>query len=111
MPFLGGRAPIAEVLVDAERDAHRPRPRDGGRRGVSVPQVPADRGPAAPRLPHLTLFPSLRGYRRPWLGGDLVAGLTVWAVLVPESPAYATIAGVSPVVGLYAVPAALVLYA
>src|SRR6201999_4352433 len=48
------------------------------------------------------LFPSLRGYRRDDLRGDLVAGLTVWAVLVPEALAYATIAGVSPVVGLYA---------
>jgi sulfate permease, SulP family len=34
-----------------------------------------------------------------------------WAVLVPESLAYATIAGVPPVIGLYAAPAALVLYA
>src|SRR4051812_32513937 len=59
----------------------------------------------------LRLFPSLRGYRRPWLGRDLVAGLTVWAVLVPEALAYATIAGVSPVVGLYAAPGALILYA
>ncbi|HEY6780342.1 MAG TPA: SulP family inorganic anion transporter, partial [Thermoleophilaceae bacterium] len=42
---------------------------------------------------------------------DLVAGLTVWAVLVPEALAYATIAGVSPVVGLYAAPGALLLYA
>jgi hypothetical protein len=32
-------------------------------------------------------------------------------VLVPESLAYATIAGVSPVIGLYAAPAALILYA
>jgi MFS superfamily sulfate permease-like transporter len=31
--------------------------------------------------------------------------VTVWAVLVPESLAYATIAGVSPVIGLYAPPA------
>ncbi|ROO87709.1 high affinity sulfate transporter 1 [Actinocorallia herbida] len=54
---------------------------------------------------------SLRGYRRSWLRGDVVAGLTVWAVLVPESLAYATIAGVDPVVGLYAAPAALLLYA
>ncbi|HYH72773.1 MAG TPA: SulP family inorganic anion transporter [Nocardioides sp.] len=46
-----------------------------------------------------------------WLRGDLVAGLTVWAVLVPESLAYATIAGVPPVVGLYAAVPALVLYA
>ncbi|GAA0504045.1 DNA repair protein HhH-GPD [Paractinoplanes deccanensis] len=42
---------------------------------------------------------------------DLLAGATVWAVLIPESLAYASIAGVSPVAGLYAAPAALVLYA
>jgi SulP family sulfate permease len=60
---------------------------------------------------HALVFGSLRGYRRTWLPGDVVAGLTVWAVLVPEALAYATIAGVSPVVGLYAAPAALILYA
>lgn len=38
------------------------------------------------------LFPSLRGYERSWLRGDVIAGLTVWAVLVPEALAYATIA-------------------
>src|SRR5271154_4531361 len=57
------------------------------------------------------LFPSLHGYRRDWLRGDLIAGLTVWAVLVPEALAYASIAGVSPVIGLYAAPGALILYA
>jgi sulfate permease, SulP family len=57
------------------------------------------------------LFPSLRGYRRGWLHGDVLAGLTVWAVLVPEALAYASIAGVSPVIGLYAAPAALIFYA
>jgi len=36
--------------------------------------------------------------------------VTVWAVLVPESLAYATIAGVSPVVGLYAAVPSLILY-
>jgi high affinity sulfate transporter 1 len=41
----------------------------------------------------------------------VIAGLTVWAVLVPEALAYASIAGVSPVVGLYAAPGALLLYA
>jgi len=57
------------------------------------------------------LFGSLRHYDRAWLRGDLIAGLTVWAVLVPEALAYASIAGVSPVVGLYAAPGALLLYA
>jgi SulP family sulfate permease len=65
-----------------------------------------------PRGPRLAgMFTSLRGYSTAWLKGDAVAGLTVWAVLVPESLAYASIAGVSPVVGLYAAPAALLLYA
>jgi MFS superfamily sulfate permease-like transporter len=57
------------------------------------------------------VFRSLRGYDRDWLRGDLVAGLTVWAVLIPEALAHAAIAGVSPVVGLYAAPGALLLYA
>ena len=57
-------------------------------------------------------FPeSSRGYQGSWLRNDLVAGATVWAVLVPEALAYASIAGVSPVIGLYAAPGALVLYA
>ena len=37
------------------------------------------------------------GYQRSSLRSDVIAGLTVWAVLVPESLAY-TIAGVSPMV-------------
>ena len=55
--------------------------------------------------------PGLVGASRATLGRDLLAGLSVWAVLVPEALAYATIAGVNPVLGLYAAPAALVLYA
>jgi SulP family sulfate permease len=57
------------------------------------------------------LLGSFSGYRSTWVRGDVVAGLTVWAVLVPESLAYATIAGVPPVVGLYAAVPALLLYA
>jgi sulfate permease, SulP family len=55
--------------------------------------------------------PSFRGFRPAWIRGDVVAGLTVWAVLVPESLAYAGIAGVPAVVGLYATVPALLLYA
>ncbi|WP_278264863.1 SulP family inorganic anion transporter [Nocardia sp. AG03] len=57
------------------------------------------------------MFESLHGYRRTWIRPDVIAGLTVWAVLVPEALAYASIAGVPPVVGLYAAVPALVLYA
>jgi MFS superfamily sulfate permease-like transporter len=55
----------------------------------------------------MRLFASLHSYRRPWLRGDLIAGLTLWAILVPQALAYASIANVSPVVGLYAAPGAL----
>src|SRR4029453_9316018 len=57
------------------------------------------------------VFNSLQGYRGSWLRSDLIAGLAVWAVLVPESLAYASIAGVPPVVGLYAAAPALIFYA
>ncbi len=67
--------------------------------------------PKASRGWTASLFPSLHGYERSWLARDLIAGLTLWAVLVPEALAYASIAGVSPVVGLYAAPGALLLYA
>jgi sulfate permease, SulP family len=54
---------------------------------------------------------ALRGYRRSWLGHDLVAGITVAAYLVPQVMAYATVAGLPPVAGLWAALPALVAYA
>ncbi|MFC9787080.1 SulP family inorganic anion transporter [Rhodococcus sp. NPDC127528] len=57
------------------------------------------------------LFGSLQDYQAKWIRPDVIAGLTVWAVLVPEALAYATIAGVPPVVGLYAAIPSLILYA
>ena len=77
---------------------------------TNAAQAPHGAGTRSPRATAV-FFSSLRGYDRAWLRGDVVAGLTVWAVLVPEALAYASIAGVSPVVGLYAAPAALVVYA
>lgn len=50
-------------------------------------------------------------YQLSWLRADVVAGLTVWAVMVPEAMAYAGIAGVPPLVGLYTVPLPLIAYA
>ena len=53
----------------------------------------------------------IRGYRRGWFGRDAVAALTLWALVVPEAMAYASIAGVPPQFGLYAVPLAVLAYA
>jgi high affinity sulfate transporter 1 len=46
-----------------------------------------------------------------WLRFDVLAALTVWALLVPEAMAYAGIAGVAPEVGLVTAPLALIGYA
>src|SRR5262245_8002069 len=54
---------------------------------------------------------ALSGYRRAWLRGDLLAGLTVAAYLEPQVMAYATVAGLPPVAGLWAILAPLALYA
>ncbi|WP_128381355.1 SulP family inorganic anion transporter [Streptomyces cavernae] len=54
---------------------------------------------------------ALAGYRRSWLRGDLLAGVTVAAYLVPQVMAYAGVAGLPPVAGLWAILPALVLYA
>ena len=53
----------------------------------------------------------LRGYRRAWLRGDLIAGVTVAAYLVPQVMAYAGVAGLPPVTGLWAALPALACYA
>src|SRR3954466_5598993 len=53
----------------------------------------------------------LRGYDRAWLPIDLTAGLTIWALMVPQAMAYAGIAGVPVQNGLYVMPLAVVGYA
>jgi SulP family sulfate permease len=53
----------------------------------------------------------LRNYQRSWLRGDLLGGVTVAAYLIPQVMAYATVAGLPPVAGLWAAIPALVGYA
>src|SRR5690348_4620328 len=52
-------------------------------------------------LRYVPALDALRGYSWPALGADLMAGLTVATVAVPQAMAYATLAGVPPQYGLY----------
>ena len=53
----------------------------------------------------------LRHYQRVWLRGDLLAGVTVAGYLIPQVMAYAVVAGLPAVVGLWAVLGPLAVYA
>lgn len=53
----------------------------------------------------------LRSYDRSWLRGDLIAGITVLALVVPKNLGYAGIAGIPVQNGLYAAAAGAILYA
>ena len=53
----------------------------------------------------------LSGYRRSYLTGDLSAGAVIAAMLVPQGMAYAMLAGLPPVVGLYASLVPVAVYA
>ena len=50
-------------------------------------------------------------YDRDWLRGDLLAGVTVAAYLIPQVMAYAEIAGLPPIAGLWAILTPLLVYA
>lgn len=53
----------------------------------------------------------LRGYKREWFRHDLVAGLVLTTLLVPQGMAYAGLAGLPPETGMYTTAAALLAYA
>ncbi len=52
-----------------------------------------------------------RSYRRRWLRADLIAGVTIVAILVPQGIAYSQLAGAAPEAGLYTAFAAMIAYA
>src|SRR5262245_57422759 len=43
----------------------------------------------------------VRSYQRAWLAKDLVAGVVLTTLLVPQGMAYAELAGLPPITGLY----------
>jgi len=59
-------------------------------------------------VPILSWLPA---YDRSWLRFDVIAGLTLWGLVVPEGMAYAGIAGMPPQAGLYTLVVSLLVYA
>jgi high affinity sulfate transporter 1 len=53
----------------------------------------------------------LRTYERSWLSRDLIAGVVLVTLLVPQGMAYAELAGLPPITGLYTTVVCLVAYA
>ncbi len=59
-------------------------------------------------LPIVSWLPK---YNRAWLKNDIIAGLSVWALMVPTSLGYAAISGVPVQYGLYAAAVGLIAFA
>jgi SulP family sulfate permease len=53
----------------------------------------------------------LPNYKKSWLTPDLLAGLSVWALVIPQALGYSEVIGVPPQYGLYTIVGASVLYA
>jgi high affinity sulfate transporter 1 len=75
---------------------------------VTTTQKSPQRQGLASFVPILQWLPK---YDRSWLTADVIAGLTLWGLAVPEAMAYAGIAGLLPQAGLYTLLAALLVYA
>src|ERR1700752_154671 len=54
---------------------------------------------------------SLSSYQRGWLAKDVVAGIVLRTLLVPQGMAYAELAGLPPITGLYTSILCLLRYA
>src|SRR5512135_764254 len=69
--------------------------------------------PAAPRSDGfgLSLFSGIRPYRREWISRDVVAGVTLAALAIPEVMGYTRIAGTPVITGLYTLLLPIVAFA
>jgi SulP family sulfate permease len=76
-----------------------------------VSNAAASKGQASRTRRYLPGIWVLRGYQRTWLRGDLLAGVTVAAYLIPQVMAYAEVAGLPAIAGLWAAVAPLAVYA
>lgn len=77
------------------------------RRGYHRPLAHPERFSLSGLAPGLA---ALKGYRASWLRGDVLAGITVAAYLIPQVMAYAQIAGLPPAAGLLAMVGPTLVY-
>src|SRR3954471_17310161 len=75
------------------------------------PAVAAPTGPTSLATRLFPLLGQLRSYDRSWLRGDVIAGVTVAALIVPKNLGYAGIAGIPVQNGLYPPAPGPILYA
>lgn len=85
-----------------------PSPNSAAPGHIVRPAAQANQGGWTRWLPGLT---TLRQYKSPWLGHDLVAGLVMTTMLVPVGIAYAEASGLPGITGLYATIVPLLAYA
>ena len=52
-------------------------------------------------LRHIPIIETIKTYKKEYIKKDFISGLTVAVVAIPQSMAYAIIAGVNPAYGLY----------
>jgi high affinity sulfate transporter 1 len=78
---------------------------------VEEPIVAISARPASIAQRLLPILGWLPSYRRDWLLPDILAGVAVWAVMVPEGMAYSGIVGVPAIMGLYTIIPPLIVYA
>src|SRR5215471_6655435 len=90
-----------QTLIDSVR-SQTSQKMDDAFKGVTKP------GAVAQVLPIVGWLPT---YETTWLRADILAGLTLWGILVPEAIAYAVMARAPPQAGLYTLLASLLVYA
>src|SRR3954466_1784443 len=101
---LGNPSPLQFARYQSMDDKGRVSAPDGPIRGAR----PA---PTRDRWRFIPMVGWIRSYERRWLRSDLIAGVTVAALIVPKNLGYAGIAGIPLQNGLYAAAAGAILYA
>jgi high affinity sulfate transporter 1 len=79
--------------------------------GVDSPSPSGKAGARSRALRLPPLLSSLHGYKRAWLTADLLAGITLLVIAVPEQLATSRLAGMPPITGFYAFAAGTIAFA